>query len=52
MIGIRPELSIEKFRGGLYSRYQAADGPCCLSGAVFTVDTDTGRCVDAQRFTV
>ena len=52
VIGIRPELSIEKFRGGLYSRYQAADGPCCLSGAVFTVDTDTGRCVDAQRFTV
>ena len=39
VIGIRPELSIEKFRGGLYSRYQAADGPCCLSGAVFTVDT-------------
>lgn len=24
VIGIRPELSIEKFRGGLYSRYQAA----------------------------
>lgn len=52
VIGIRPELSIEKFRGGLYSRYQAADGPCSMSGAVFTVDTDTGRCIEAQRFTV
>lgn len=52
VIGIRPELSIEKFRGGLFSRYQAADGPCCLSGAVFTVDTETGTCVSTQRFTV
>ena len=52
VIGIRPELSIEKFRGGLYSRYQAADGPCSLSGAVFTVDTETGRCTGAERFTV
>ena len=52
VIGIRPELSIEKFRGGLYSRYQAADGPCCLSGAVFTVDPDTGCCTAVERFTV
>lgn len=52
VIGIRPELSIEKFRGGLYSPVSGGGRPCCLSGAVFTVDTDTGRCVDAQRFTV
>ncbi len=52
VIGIRPELSIEKFRGGLYSRYQAADGPCCLSGAVFTVDPATGKCTAVERLTV
>ncbi len=52
VIGIRPELSIEKFRGGLYSRYQAADGACSLSGAVFTVDTETGHTTGAERFTV
>ena len=52
VIGIQPKLSIEKFRGGLYSRYQPAEGPCLLSGAVFTVDTDTGRCVSVRQITV
>ena len=52
VIGIRPEMSIEKFRGGLYNRYKAAEGPCALSGAVFTVDTDTGLCTDVLQLTV
>ncbi len=52
VIGIRPELSIEKFRGGLYSRYKPADGPCVLSGALFTVDADTGLCTAVKQLTV
>ena len=52
VIGIQPQLSIEKFRGGVYSPYKPADGPCVLSGAVFTVDTDTGRCTQVRQFTV
>lgn len=52
VIGIAPELSIEKFRGGVYQRYQSAEGECTLSGAVFTVDTDTGRCAAVQQITV
>ncbi len=52
VIGIQPELSIEKFRGGLYSRYKSADGPCVLSGAVFTVDTDIGLCTQVRQITV
>ncbi len=52
VIGIQPALSIEKFRGGVYSPYKPAEGPCVLSGAVFTVDTDTGRCTEVRQFTV
>lgn len=52
VIGIEPRLSIEKFRGGVYSPYKPAQGPCVLSGAVFTVDSDTGRCVEVQQITV
>lgn len=52
VIGIQPEMSIEKFRGGLYNRYKAADGPCVLCGAVFTLDTDTGKCVEVKQITV
>ena len=52
VIGIQPELSIQKFRGGVYSPYNPAEGPCVLSGAVFTVDTDTGRCTEVRQITV
>lgn len=52
VIGIRPELSIEKFRGGLYNRYKPAEGPCVMSGAIFTVDTETGLCTAVRQFTV
>ena len=52
VIGIQPELSIQKFRGGVYSPYKPAEGPCVLSGAVFTVDTDTGRCTEVRQITV
>ncbi len=52
VLGIQPELSIEKFRGSVYRPYKAAEGPCLLSGAVFTVDTETGRCTMARQITV
>ncbi len=52
VIGIQPELSIQKFRGGLYNRYKPAEGPCIMSGAVFTVDTDTGLCTEVRQITV
>ena len=52
VIGIEPQLSIDKFRGGLYSRYKPAEGPCVMSGAVFTVDTDTGLCTRVRQITV
>ncbi len=52
VIGIQPQLSIDKFRGNVYSPYRAAEGPCVLSGAVFTVDTETGRCTAVGQFTV
>ena len=52
VIGIRPQLSVDKFRGGLYSRYKPAEGPCMLCGAVFTVDTETGLCTFVRQLTV
>ncbi len=49
VLGIRPELSIAKFRGDLTSRYQWADGPTKMEAALFTVDTVTGLCQKAER---
>lgn len=49
VLGIRPELSIAKFRGDLTSRYQWADGPTKLEAVLFTIDTTTGLCEKAER---
>jgi len=49
VLGIRPDLSIAKFRGDLTSRYQWAGGPTKLEGVLFTVDTNTGLCRKAER---
>ena len=49
VLGIRPELSIAKFRGDLTGRYQWANGPTKLEAVLFTIDTQTGLCRKAER---
>ena len=49
VLGIRPELSIAKFRGDLTERYRWAEGPTKLEAVLFTIDTGTGLCRKAER---
>lgn len=49
VLGIRPELSIAKFRGDLYERYRWADGPTKLEAVLFTIDCTTGKCIKTER---
>ena len=49
VLGIKPELSIAKFRGDLTGRYQVAPGPTKLEAVVFTIDPTTGKCLKAER---
>ena len=49
VLGIRPDLSIAKFRGDLPQRYRWAEGDTKMEAVLFTIDTDTGLCVRAER---
>ena len=49
ILGIRPELSIQKFRGDLTERYKWADGPTKMEAVLFTIDSATGKCKAAER---
>ena len=49
VLGIRPDLSIAKFRGDLPERYRWAEGATKLEAVLFTVDTQTGLCKYAER---
>ncbi len=49
VLGIRPDLSIAKFRGDLTERYWWANGPTKLEAVLFTIDTETGLCRKVER---
>ena len=49
VLGIRPDLSIAKFRGDLTERYRWADGPAKLEAVLFTIDSASGKCLRAER---
>ncbi len=52
VLGIRPELAVNRFLGGLPSRYQPAEGVCKLESVLFTIDPTQGRCVSLERLDV
>ena len=52
VLGIRPDLSIAKFRGDLTERYRWAEGPTKLEAVLFTVDSATGLCKSVERVDV
>jgi len=49
VLGIRPELSIAKFKGDLPERYRWAEGPTKMEAVLFTIDSQTGLCRKAER---
>ncbi len=49
VLGIPPEQSIDRFLGGPPQRHQTAEGPCKMQGAIFSLDSETGLCVDVER---
>ena len=48
VLGIAPEQSIGKFLGDPPRRYEAAMGACKLEGAIFEIDSETGKCISAE----
>ena len=49
VLGIRPDLSIAKFRGDLTERYRWAEGKTKIEAVLFTVDSQTGLCKKVER---
>ncbi len=49
ILGIKPEQAVNRFLGGLPRRYEEAPGPCKLNAVLFTIDTQTKKCVGVER---
>ncbi len=52
VIGMKKELSLERFLTHMPRRLEVAKGPCVLSGAVVEVDHQTGTAVSIERVQV
>ena len=49
ILGIRPDLSIARFRGDIPERYRWAEGPTKIEAVLFTIDSATGKCLKVER---
>ena len=52
VLGIDVDQSIGKFMGDPPRRYDSGKGPCKLEGCIFAIDTETGRCLQAEAVRV
>ena len=52
VLGIDPAQSVEKFLGQPPRRYESADGPGKIECAVFTLDTETGHCLNVEAMRI
>ncbi|MBQ9468533.1 MAG: YmdB family metallophosphoesterase [Clostridia bacterium] len=51
-LGLKTELIVWKFRTGMPCRFELADTPCRMEGALFTLDDRTYRCTAVRRISV
>ena len=49
VLGMDPASVVMKMRTRIPNKYRAATGACIANGVVFTLDTSSGRVVDARR---
>lgn len=52
VLGVKPEQSIDLFRGELTSRFEWVGGACRMCGALFTIDSKSGVCTAVERVSV
>lgn len=52
VLGIKPESSINLFRTGMPSKFEAAEGECMMNGCIFDIDKKTGLCSNAEAVNI
>lgn len=52
VLGVRPELAVQRQSTHLPTRFDVAEGPCALEGVLFRLDDATGRCTGVERIRV
>lgn len=48
ILGVKPEIIVEKLRTNLPARFICEDGPCVLEGCLFEIDNSTGKTISTK----
>ncbi|MCD7927513.1 MAG: YmdB family metallophosphoesterase, partial [Oscillospiraceae bacterium] len=49
VLGMRPQQALNRFLGAPPTRFEAAEGPRLLNAVLFSIDTETKRCLSVRR---
>lgn len=52
VLGVKPEIIIQKMTTKLPARFDLAKGPCRMDCVLFTADEKTGLCTGVERFSI
>jgi len=52
IIGMKPDQPISRFLGNPPGRFEPATGPAKIEGAIFGIDTETGKCVNVEAIRI
>lgn len=52
VLGVTPELAIEKMKTNLPVRFENPDGECKMEGCIFEIDNKTGKTVSVERVSI
>ena len=52
VIGVKPELAIEKQKNNMPVRFETAEGECKLQGIIFEIEKHSGKCVAVERLSI
>ena len=52
IIGMKPDQPVSRFLGNPPERFEAAVGPAKIEGAVFEIDTETGKCLGVEAIRI
>lgn len=52
VIGVKPELAIEKMKTNMPVRFENPDGECQLQGIIFEIDKNSGKTVCVKRVSI
>ncbi|MCR5523580.1 MAG: TIGR00282 family metallophosphoesterase [Clostridia bacterium] len=48
ILGVKPEISVNRLKTGMPARFDTAEGECMMNACVFGIDNSSGKCISIE----